>query len=484
MKLQNIIFTIFIAAFIYACGSSKRVVKTPTKSETLPEIESKIVFNPKTGKYDTLYTNAKLDTVRWKPASPKTTPPIGGNTTNTKPNTGKDKSTKPSKIGDYNKNNPVVEVKAPKNSAFRSTYHITYALPFYTDKFSEMDKEMFEKSDWAMNFYAGAKMALDTLSAEGISLKINTVDTKANESELAIILASEEAQKSDVIIGTETRKNVETAATWAKQNDKVLISPYNPSNDIVFDNPHFIQLNPSLQTHCEALAFHALKTASAENIVIIARDKANEREALQYLQSANQKAGNLVRFREIIVDEKAGMVAIDMKSYMRENTTFIVPVWNNETFIYTLLKKIENSKGKNNITVYGMPQWANFQVNGFDSFEPLHVHISQAVNIDKDSPRVKGFQKAFFQRYNASPDDEAFQGYDITLYTARMLYKYGTKFNEVIDMVPAQGLQTNYNFQKEKGNSNMSEKFEAFDRYANKYISILKFENGFFQKTE
>jgi hypothetical protein len=488
LKFFGTFSTLLAMTFLFSCGSSKPIVKTPPKSETLPEIESKIVFNTKTGKYDTIYSNSKLDTVNWKPASPKTKPPIG-TTTSTTTNNGKNtnsngKNTKNNGSTtpiDYGKKNNE-DVKAPKNSVFHSTYRITYALPFYTDKYNELDKELYEKSDWALNFYAGAKLALDTLGAEGISLKINTADTKANENELAIALASEEARKADVVIGAETRKNVEVAAAWAKQNDKIFISPYNPSADIVTDNKQFVQLNPSLQSHCQAIVKSALKGTRAENIVVVVRDKTNEKEALAYMQEANQKAGNSTRFREIVIDEKAGLVAIDFKSYIKsgENTVFLIPVWNGETFIYSLLKKLENSKGRNNLTVYGMPQWANFQVNGFDAFEPLHVHIPQPSYIDPDNARVKAFKKAYFFKYNTSPDDEAFRGYDITLYTGRMLYKYGTKFNEILDKLPYQGVETTLQFEKEK--STNFESLDAYDRWANKYMTILKFENGYFQK--
>jgi Periplasmic binding protein len=486
-KTNQIIIFITVAIFIAACGAPKPIRK-PIPTETLPEIESKIVFNPKTNKYDTLYVNTKVDTVRWKPAPPKTTPPIGTSTKPTsKPDNKPDKN-KPTVPVDYGKKptTTVTDVKAPKNSVFRSVYNITYALPFYTDKFSELDKEIFEKSDWALNFYAGAKLALDTLEKEGIVLKINVLDTKANENEMAIVLAAKETQKADVIIGAETRKNVETTAAWAKQNDKIFISPYNPSADIVFDNKQFVQLNPSLQTYCEAIMQNALKTKKPDQITVIVRDKANEREALQYLQQANQKAGNAVRLREIIVDEKAGLVAIDVKSNIRAGVenAFIVPIWNNETFIYSLLKKIENAKGKNNVTVYGMPQWANFQVNGYDAFEALQAHIPMATFIDSDATAVKSFKKAFFYKYDTAPDDEAYRGYDITLYTGRMLQKYGTKFNEIMDQLPYQGVETNFNFQKEKSLQADFERLDTYDRWANKYLSILKFENGFFKKVD
>lgn len=478
-----------LSIFFVACKISSPSVKVPQRDETLGEIEGTIVFNPRTGGYDTLYTrNNRIDTVSWRPAPSKTTPPIGETSTTstapTKPNNTNSNNTIPI---DYAKNNMPTNIKAPAGTKMKSSYNLTYLLPFFTDKYSDLDKELYEKSAWAMHFYAGAQMALDTLSTENINLKIGVLDTRASENQMALALASEYAQNADLLIGTETNATVKLAADFAKLNKKVMISPYNPSADLVYDNPQFVQINPSLRTNCEAIVRHLRKKYRPEQVVVICRDKTNEREALQYLQNENIRlsTGSTTRFREMIIDEKAGMVAVDIKGSMTsENMVYIVPIWgqNTETFVYSLLNKINTNKGKRNVTVYGMPQWASFQVNGYDAFEPLNVHITQPAFIDKlGNAAAKGFAINYYNTYNAAPNDEAYMGYDLTLYAGRMLHRYGTKFNEVLDQVPFTGLHTSFNFERERSNTaTYNDAKVNFDRFANKYVNILKFEQGSF----
>jgi hypothetical protein len=490
--MRKILFfaIVSLSVFWVACGTVKPTTKPTNKDETLGEIQSTIVFNPKTGKYDTIYVrNNKIDTVNWKPAPPKTKPPIGGEV---KPNSGNNTNSQggvnipAENPSQYDRNGMPLFIKPPRGTKMKQQYNLAFLLPFFTDKFSSIDNDVYDKSLWALNFYAGAKMALDSLESEGISLKVNVLDTKANEAQLVLSLATDAVQNADVIIGTETNANVKTAADFAKLNKKVLISPYNPASDLVFDNPQFIQLNPSLRTNCEAIMRQIRKEYRPEQIVLICRDKTNEKEAMQYLQLENQKLSNNAspRLREIIIDEKQGLVGIDIKGSMTsEAMVFVIPIWgqNSESFIYTLLNKINSSKGKKTVTVYGMPQWANFQVNGYDAFEPLNVHITQPFYVDRVNTTARGFSVSYFEKYAAAPADESFTGYDLTLYVGRMLKRYGTKFNDILDLVPFNGLQSSFNFERE---SNVSNAFNAttFDRYANKSVNILKFENGCFNK--
>lgn len=485
---QPIFLLLSIAIFIAACSTPKKVVK-PKNNDELDEIQSTIVFNPKTGKYDTIYVrNNKIDTAVWKTNTTKPIPPIGNNKPTTgKPNTGNTgKPNSTSNVTEYGKNGMPLNIKAPAGTKLKSSYNISYLLPFFTNNFSELDKEMYEKSLWALNFYAGAKLALDTLSAEGINLKVNVADTKAEDAQLQLLLKQEAIKDADVIIGTETNANVKITADFAKANGKIFISPYNPAADLVASNTQFVQINPSLRTNCEAIMRYVRKTYQTDQIVIICRDKANEREAMQYLQLENTKLGG-TKLKEFILDEKTGVVGADIKGTISaESMAYIIPIWgqNSETIIYSLLNKINNAKGKRNFTVFGMPQWANFQVNGYDAFEPLKVHITQPVYTDKIEPNIKNFTVNYYNTYAAAPADESFIGYDLTLYVGRMLHRYGTKFNEVLDAVPFTGLQTKFNFEREKSlvSPANNETNLTYDRFANKYVNILKFENGCFNK--
>ncbi|MFZ4544355.1 MAG: hypothetical protein ACOYOA_09925 [Saprospiraceae bacterium] len=495
MKIPNmILFSSFV--FLLSCNSSKPVIK-PQKFEFLNEIQSTIVFNPRTGTYDTVYVRNNIDTVIWKnPPLKSTAAPIGAKTTPmTKipaksPDTAKGNATK---IKTKTETSPPAYrgvVAVPTNSKIKSTYQLTYLLPFFSDKFSNQDKNFYEKSEWALNFYAGAKLALDSLKSQNININVNVLDTKANESQLENLLGETAVQNADVIIGTETNANVSMAAEFAKKNGKILISPYNPAGEIVTSNKQFVQINPSLRTNCEAIMRDIRKNYSAEQIVLICRNKINEREAMQYLQMENQRLNESKSslLKEYILEEKGGIASFDPKlAINNESMVFVVPIWgqNSETFIYSLLTKINNAKGKKKIVVYGLPQWSNFQVNVFDVFEPLQVHITQPVYVDKTSVNARAFSSLFFKTYAAAPNEEAYMGYDITLYVGNMLYNYGTKFNEVLDQVPYEGMYSKLHFEKEKSfNGAYTQEDDDFDRIANKYVNILKFQNGCFLPVE
>jgi ABC-type branched-subunit amino acid transport system substrate-binding protein len=453
----------------------------PKKDETLDDVEGTLVYNSKTGQYDKVKTSTttKVDTIAWKTASPKVTPAIGSvkQQTNTKTNTTTSSTTKTntttsSKPIDYSGTfRPSSSISIPKNSKIKESYSVAMMLPFFSDKFSELDRQMYDKSYWAMNFYGGARLALDSLDAEGIALTVNVLDTKANEQTVATLLGDNAVKSADLIIGGETKGNVKLIADYAKLSDKLYVSPYSSNIENIGENQNFIQISPNLKTYCEAM-LRSIRTHNTNTrIVCVTRaDKPNEKETASFIQQIAAE----IPFSEVSSD--AFTPSIQLVPSM--TTVFVIPANKDETYIYSLLKKIEAAKNsKSTIIVYGMPSWLNFSVNGFDSFEALKVRIPTSSFVDKDSPRSKGFARAFFSIYNTAPTDEAYQGYDIMLYMGRMMKAYGTKFSEVVELAPYYGLSTHYIFDRDKNSNDLS----RTNRFQNKYVNILKFENGFFQ---
>lgn len=480
-----------LCVLMYSCTSSQTISKM-NADEVLHEIHGTIVFNPRTGNYDTVYLrNSRIDTVDWKnPPMKITASPIGANNIATVKSPVSNRGEKLEKVSG------AVIVEQTKSvagllsaSAVRNqkkVFRVAYLLPFFTDKFSESENDIYEKSKWALHFYSGAKLALDSLENDNIRLEISVKDTKASEMQFKQLLLQESVMNADVIIGGETNTNVELAADFAKKNGKILISPYNPSSEMVTENPQFVQINPGLRTNCEAIMRNIRKTFTPGQIILLCRDKPNEKEALQYLQLEHLKLSAKVQvpLKEYIIEDKNGVAAFDPKIFLnKDNVVIVMPVWgqNSETFVYSLLSKINSSRGKKNVIVYGMPQWSNFQVNVFDVFEPLQVHITQPVFIDRFSPDAVSFSASFFEKYHAAPTDEAFIGYDITLYCGLMLKKYGARFNEVMDKMPYDGLHTHFLFEKDVNPGHKpSGPGVHFDRIVNKYVNILKFHDGCF----
>ena len=446
-------------------------------NDELEEIEGKRVYNPETGKYEyETEVTEKMDTVQWTTTPPDLDPPITSEDDNT--TTGNNNTT-------TNPDLPIYDPSGNVNSPKMDSYNIAVLLPFLTNQFDPTSSSVPNNSSWAINYYAGAKMAMDRLNQENIRLNINVLDTKASESEIPYLLEKGELLNADMIIGPYRSVNVKQVAAFAKQYKKPLVSPYTASLSVTEDNPFYIQVNPSLKTHAEAITKHLRKRYSPEDVVILARNNGGERAAIKYFQDANyayEGSTNAERFQEkIFTDDSADAINDeDFTLLIKPNktTVFVIPCYASESFVSNVLRKINVSKGYNNVVVYGLPQWMNFNRISADYFERLNVHVSSSNFTDSQASNIRFFKQDFYNKYGTIPTEEAFLGYDTVLYFGRMIHKYGTRFQYLIDQEEVESLHTTFAFEPVMdATTTGGEDFTKVERFENKFVNILKFEN-------
>jgi hypothetical protein len=388
--------------------------------------------------------NTPIDTIRWTPNNGK--PPIK----NTPSNTGK-----PIPAGE--------------------TYHIGFLLPFLTNQAAG---EVPEKSRLALQFYAGAKIALEQVSQEGqVNLVVDTWDTQASDAEFQTLLnTNTRIHKPSVFIGPIRSSHVSTLATWAKAKHKIVLSPDSPNANLATDNPDFIQLNPSLRAHCQAIVKYVRSTKVSDAITLVCKEK--EADRLQYF-----KGSTGITFTELVVpDETLNFNKYDLKKYFRPGKTavFVLPTWSSQDFVMAFLRKLKEVKGSTRVEVYGMPQWRGFEAIEPDYLRELNVHVSAASYLDYQAEEVKAFQQKFFEATGTIPDEDGFNGYDVTLFTARMLAKYGLSFPEKLEKESYAGLHGTFAFSKIFSESALDSGSNKPDYLENTWVHILKFgKKGF-----
>lgn len=441
----------------------------------LGEIQGKRVFNPETGEWELVMdVTENMDTIKWKDLSIQKYPPITSD-------------------GTYSGGTDAPVILTPEGSEKKSSYNLALLLPFQTDNFSSEDNKMSNTANWAVHFYAGLQMAFETLESEDINLNVSVIDTKGNEGELRRILReNEDVAQSDVIIGPYRRSNVNQVSQYAKRTNKTVISPYNARRGLTDLNPNYVQVNPSLKSHCEAITYHVRENYGVEEVVLVARNQQEELDRMEYFQVANytfSQGRDTTSLKEFVVDDAtADFHEMDVSPFIRdgETTVFVVASYRDETFIYSLLRQIAvNLSEDDKVVVYGMPPWINYERIDFDFFEKLNVHISSSNFVDNFDPSIRIFKQQYFERYGTSPDAEAFLGFDLMTFCGRMLNKYGTKFQLYIDRENEEFLHTKFRFDPVTLNPNpMGEQFNKIDYFENKYVHILKFENYFFQPVE
>ncbi len=387
-----------------------------------------------------------VDTVRWTPTNPK--PPI---------------KTNPTRPGD----------QPGRQSG--DTYNIGFLLPFLSDQAT--GGTVPEKSRLAVQFYAGAKIALEQLSREEkINLVVDVFDTQVEDADFQRLLTNPRLEKDQVLIGPIRSSHISLLAPWAKARRKILVSPESPISDLTSLYPDFVQTNPSLRAHCAAITQHIRRKNSPDAVTLVCREK--EVDRLPYFQQVNTAMGG-TRFAELIVpDATTAFDKYDLKKYLKYGKTsvFVLPSWASQDFVMGFLRNLKAVKGSNRVEVYGMPQWQGFEAIEPEYLTALNVHISSASYLNYDAPAIKVFQQAFYDATGTLPDDDGFNGYDVTMFTGKMLSRYGLSFVQRLTGEVSRGLHADFRFAPVYSTTAPDDRSKNYDYLENTFVHILKFD--------
>jgi hypothetical protein len=458
------------------CGCayfSKMRTVTPDEREDLDPLQVTRMLDPTTGKMQeiTSLVLEKLDTVVWRDLPENLYPPITVSAIDLQA----------ARRAQSGQTSPAAD--------FLPSYNVALLLPFLSNRFDQSAGLIDSNSLWAIHFYAGAKLASEDLSDEGVNLQVKVMDTNADPSAVGQLLASsQELRAAHLIIGPYQRDNVVRLAEYAQLNNKVLVSPYAADAWPRGANPNFIQMSPSLRTHCEAILEHALSHFEPSRILLAVRHDERERERLGYFQQAFARraaagAAAAPKLDEFVVGPEGldGLADTDWRRLFegRDTLLLIVPSWD-EAFVAGLLEKVEFfAYPDHEVVVYGMPQWMHFENIDLDYFERLSVHLSSNYFIDELAPRIQFFRRLYYSRYAVPPPLEAYLGYDTMLYFGRMLKKHGVRFQHQLRREPAQYLHTRFQFEPVIDPA-AAAATPPIQRFENKHVNILKFQDARF----
>lgn len=475
---------IFLTISLSACELFKPITQDDNsndrRNENLDPIQGRQVYDPATGTY-VIVRNApigSMDTIVWRTIPSSMEPPIFSTA---------------APISEGPTTNPVKSIGVGAgNSQLLSSYNVSVVLPFLSDRYNATSKEFISSSSWALQFYNGMDMAFDELSAQGVKLNVSVKDSKANEREVSKLARSDrELNEAHLIIGPYLRTNASILADKARTTGGVIVSPHSASSSVSVQNPNYIQLKPTLESHCQAIMQHVYDRYSRNQIVLVSMDKESEIKRFDYFQKEYQLLSGMadtLHLRELTIDTtKLDMLEFDLKPWfgLDRETVFIVPSWSNEVFISNLLRKLDVDKNDyQQVVVYGMPQWMNYERIDFDYYEKLHVHVSSSAFIDDFNPDIRAFKRRYFDRFGEIPNEEAYVGYDLTSYFGTMINEYGTLFQLQLEANPEQLLHTKFDFRRVIKPSATALELPSIERFENKFVNILKFQNYRFNKAD
>jgi len=456
------------------------------KEEELDPIQSRRVYDPEMGTY-VLVENAptvEMDTINWRVQSEEIYQPIveDGSGAYTPP---------PGTVtpGDAN-GDPVTQIgTGDYGSRKLSSYQIDFLLPFLANRYNGIDQEIDPNSQWALHFYSGAQIALDELRAENHNLRVFAQDTEANQNRVGLQMRQPAFREAQLIIGPYLGPNVTLAANAVRNREQVVVSPFAASPSLSETNENYIQVNPTLETHCREIMRHALNTQSADQIYLVSGPSEEQQVPVDMLQRTYVELNNDPNIAPLPTFTLEATENIDVEPYLAaRKVVFILPEYGNETLVSNFLRQIYNATrdGFIQVAVYGLPQWKSFERIDLDYYEGCNVHISSSVFIDNLQPATRAFRREFFDRFQVVPRDEAFLGYDMTLYFARMLREYGTRFQYALEREAEAMLHTEFRFEPvylpQDDIDRLNNERQVIDRWENRYVHILRFNRFQFNR--
>jgi hypothetical protein len=479
-----------LAALLTAtsCELFKPVDSTGTRTsdrrdrsdDDLDPVQSRRVFDEESGSY--VYVSAPtapMDTIRWQEVTGEGEDPIGEDDTYAYVPPPELAPTAPGLP-------PVRQIGTGRNgSRLLTGYGVDYVLPFLTNRNSAESEAIDENSLWALHFYSGAELALDELNTPEVAFDVRAQDSRATTSGIERVIGSPAFERSQLIIGPYLKPQVTQMAEAVRGLEKVLISPYSAATGVSESNTNYVQVNPTLETHLRNLLGHAYRTQGADRIVLVA--PAGQRARLAYFQDEyKQLTGDreAAPLEEMII---SGAVP-DLSRYLRgRRTVFMLPVYEDEAFVAEFVRRAYQAtvdEMGDNVAIYGLPQWLNFNRLNGEFLEATNVHISSSVFIDPLSEEVRRFRRSFYDRYATLPRDEAYIGYDITRYFLDMAAKYGTRFQFQLPDNPADLMHTSFRFSPVAVVPATAAGLDeaVIDRFENKFVNILRYRDFSYQR--
>jgi LysM repeat protein len=367
----------------------------------------------------------------------------------------------------------------------KSEYSIGLMLPFYLDENDEMvenlnafeEKGIYRKSKFAIEFYNGFVMALDSISTDSCKFKVYVYDTNGNDTlRTKKILLKPEMKELDLIVGPLYYNNFKRVVEFAQANNIPIVSPVKQSNKILLGNGYVFKVIPSKSTTIKQICSLVVDSFKTENLLVIEHEKGKEKSLAdlyvktynnQILSSEDTTVYSSIKTLKI----KTNIADVVSNLNLNKNNVIFVPT-SNQTFITNLFNHLTTTLNKRDyknckITLIGLEEWMNYDNIDLEYFEQLNVHYCSTRNINYEDSITSDFIEDYIEKMETYPSENTFLGFDMAYYFGENLVDQGSLFSSE-SLKPSKGMSISLNFFKtgiESGYENTSSHILYFNDY-------------------
>lgn len=376
-------------------------------------------------------------------------------------------------------------VKAFGEKIFKPVYNVALFTPLYIDQatsdtgFSVNNTNPLPAgSVGGLEFYEGALLALDTLQAQGIPLRLYVFDTKSPYRTVKSILTSRQMDSVDLIIGSVNSDELREIGNFAEKKKINFISATYPNDGGIKENPFLTILNSTLQIHCKGLQDFLQKKFYNRNAIVVYQNNTQEKQVLKYFQQANKEMTFAGKSALLPFEWTNSTTAKDLQAHLDKNKNNVIVV----TSLYpqvslNIIAQLIPLTADYTINVIAMPTMdGNADLKKSD-YKGINIYYStpfpyvQAVN----NPAIKNMMWRFFDKYHSRPSDIALKGFETLYYYGHLLKRGGVYFNS-IPPASTGALLTRFNIQPVYRSKDSAKVVP--DYFENKQLYFMQIRDG------
>lgn len=369
-------------------------------------------------------------------------------------------------------------LKAPAQNG-TAKHKIALFAPLYLDSaFDEAGEYRYAKNTFpkyinpGLEFYEGAKLALDSLNIEKAELEVFIYDTRSAKQSLAQQLSGPEISGMELIIAHCSSSEVKQFADAGLKYNIPVINPNLPNDGGATANPFFVVLNPTLRSQCEGIYKYLQKYYSLDPIVVFRRKGQLEDRIKMYFDDYG-KSTVAIPLPLKYVELTDSFTIQHLKPYLdTTSVTVCVAGSLDENFGKRLTQQLATlKKQKYQSVIMGMPTWDAIPFNKpeYKGVEIIYSNPFYNSKLDKVSQSItRRFNKDMFAR----PSDMVFRGYEVTFRFARMLLQYGRDISSNLGNKYTK-LFTDFDIQPVLNKQSMT-----LDYFENRKLYFLKWQDG------
>ena len=291
---------------------------------------------------------------------------------------------------------------------------LLFLLPFRINRLNLNDPEGTTESlarsnaiKYSLGLYSGSLIAMDSIAELGISVDIKTYDTELSLVRTQSILATEDLQQYNAIIGPLQMNSMKEVAVQAYNNGVPVVAPLAGQGDVNLENLFYSVPPDSLLRR--SMLRYASEESTDQNVIVIS--DAKSRHADELIKEVFPLASSV----EILEDEENISLDLDvfnaLLSLEKENWVFV------ETDNFKLISSVTSILNSSNSDTTKIRMFTTLRNKAFDNDVISGTHLS---NLNFTYPSVyreandDAFRRRYRRRFGGDPDRYALRGFDLT----------------------------------------------------------------------